>query len=435
MQHVIRMSATNAIGLTALFLVDLVDIYFISLLGEHTYTAAIGYASALMFLTTSISIAFVTVNSAFVSKAIGANKPEESARYISSIACFAVLITSFIALILWISAPLLLRLMGAEGIVLEESISYLRIIVPALPILALAMQMGGTLRSLGDAKHAMYATLGGGLINALLDPIFIFVFKLDLQGAAIASVISRITVFSIGFYYVYSHHKIKFQFNIKHLNIDFPKISRVALPAALTQIATPLGNIYVTYEVARFGMDYVAGWAITGRIIPVAFGMMFATSGAIGPILGQNFGAKNFTRVRETLNASIKFLVSYTLVVALMLSMMQEVIVDAFSLSGDSAEFVRVFCQVISPTFAFTGCLFVAMAFLNNLGYAKYATLLNVGKMTLGTIPFVTYGAYHFGAAGILYGQALGGVIFGLIALWLIHNLMNKLELKHKTNF
>ena len=197
MQHVIRMSATNAIGLTALFLVDLVDIYFISLLGEYTYTAAIGYASALMFLTTSISIAFVTVNSAFVSKAIGANKPEESARYISSIACFAVLITSIIAATLWILAPFLLQKMGAEGAVLAESISYLRIIVPALPILAIAMQMGGTLRSLGAAKHAMYATLGGGLINALLDPIFIFVFKLDLHGAAIASLISRITFFSI----------------------------------------------------------------------------------------------------------------------------------------------------------------------------------------------------------------------------------------------
>ena len=432
MQHVIRMSATNAIGLTALFLVDLVDIYFISLLGDHTYTAAIGYASALMFFTTSISIALVTVNSALVAKSIGENKPKQSSRYASNLAVFSFVTTSIIAILLWLLAPFFLQKLGADGRVLEESTAYLRIIVPALPILALAMQMGATLRSLGDAKHAMFATLGGGLINAVLDPIFIFVFKLDLQGAAIASVISRFTVFFIGFYYVYAHHNIKFRFNLKRFRVDAPKLIRIAIPASLTQMATPIGNMYVTYEVAKFGMDYVAGWAVTGRIIPVAFGMMFATSGAIGPILSQNYGALDFVRVRETLNQSVKFLMSYILVVSLSLSMMQDIIVDAFSLTGDAAEFVRVFCHFIAPTFIFTALLFVAMAFLNNLGYAKYATFLNIAKMTLGTIPFVTLGALYYGAPGILYGQALGGVIFGIIALLLTRNVMNKLVLKHK---
>lgn len=432
LQHVIRMSVTNAIGLTALFLVDLVDIYFISLLGDHTYTAAIGYASALMFLTTSISISLVTVNSALVAKSIGENKPKQSSRYASNIALFSFIVTSVIAILLWLFAPILLQKIGASGRVLEEATAYLRIIVPALPVLALAMQMGATLRSLGDAKHAMFATLGGGLINAMLDPVFIFVFKLDLQGAAMASVISRFTVLFIGFYYVYTHHNIKFRINLKRLKVDCPKLTRIAIPAALTQIATPLGNIYVTYEVAKFGMEYVAGWAITGRIIPVAFGMMFATSGAIGPILSQNYGALNFKRVRETLNQSIKFLMSYILVVSLGLSMAQNIIVDVFSLTGNAAEFVRVFCQFIAPTFIFTALLFIAMAFLNNLGYAKYATILNVGKMTLGTIPFVTLGALYYGAPGILYGQALGGIIFGIIALLLTNNVMNKLVLKHE---
>ena len=432
MQHIVRMSATNAIGLTALFLVDLVDIYFISLLGDQTYIAAIGYASGLMFFTTSIGIALVTVNSALVAKSIGENNLKQSARYASNIVLFSFLITTILATVLWFLAPLLLQKIGANGHVLEEATTYLRIIVPALPVLAVGMQMGATLRSFGDAKHAMLATLGGGLINAALDPIFIFVFKLDLQGAAIASVISRFAVLFIGLYYVYTRHNIKFIFNLKHFNVDCPTLTRIAIPASLTQIATPLGNIYVTYEVAKFGMEYVAGWAVTGRIIPVAFGMMFAISGAIGPILSQNYGALNFIRVRETLNKSIIFLISYTFVIALILFLMQDIIISTFNLAGNAAEFLRLFCHVLAPTFAFSASLFVAMAFLNNLGFAKYATLLNVGKMTLGTIPFVSIGALYYGAPGILYGQALGGIVFGIIALLLSNNVMNKLELRNK---
>lgn len=432
LQHVARMSVANAIGLTALFLVDLVDIYFISLLGDHTYIAAIGYASGLMFFTTSISIALVTVNSALVAKSIGKKSLKQPARYASNILLFSFLVTSTLATILWFLAPLLLQKIGANDHVLEEATAYLRIIVPALPILAVGMQMNATLRSFGDAKHAMFATLGGGLINALLDPLFIFAFKLDLQGAAIASVISRFTVLFVGFYYVHTLHKIKFQFNLKHFKADCPTLTRIAIPATLTQIAPPLSSIYVTYEVAKFGVEYVAGWAITGRIMPVAFGMMFAMSGAIGPILSQNYGALNFSRVRETLNQSFKFLISYTLVMALILFLMQDIIISAFSLTGHAAEILRLFLHVVAPTFAFSGCLFVAMAFLNNLGLAKYATILNIGKMTLGTIPFVTIGALYYGAPGILYGQAFGGVIFGIVALLLSNNVMNKLELRNK---
>ena len=76
----------------------------------------------------------------------------------------------------------------------------------------------------------------------------------------------------------------------------------------LTQITTPLGNLYVTYEIAKFGSAYVAGLAIIGRIIPVVFVMMFALSGAIGPIISQNYGAKNFSRVRKVVNQSPSFL-------------------------------------------------------------------------------------------------------------------------------
>jgi putative MATE family efflux protein len=428
LKHIMTMSATNAIGISALFMVDLVDLYFISLLGNPALIAAIGYSTAILFFTTSISIGLVTANSAKVAKAIGQKNNHKACRYISHISLYALCLSTFLSLISWYFAPQLLQLLGAQGVELSEAIVYLRIILPSFPILAIAMQMGATLRAMGNAKAAMFATLGGGLTNAALDPVFIFLMKMDLQGAAIASVISRFVILAIGLYFVFYKYKMLRFPEFSLFKKDIKQISHIALPAIFTQIATPIGNLYVTYEVAKFGTEYIAGWAIIGRLIPVSFAMMFALSGAIGPIIGQNYGAKQFNRVRKVLNESLKFMFSYTLVIALFLSMAQDMIVNFFHAQNQSAEIIRIFCQYIAISFLFTGITFIAMAYLNNLGYAKYATFLNIAKMTLGTIPFVTIGAFYFQAPGILYGQALGNIIFGILSLLLTYKIMSNIE-------
>ena len=428
LKHVITMSATNALGLIAIFMVDLVDIYFISLLKNNALTAAIGYASAILFFCTAICIGLTIANNAIVGKSIGQNRHHQARQYITHISLFATLFTALVAALVWYFAPYLLSSLGAQGEALTAAILYLRIILPSLPILAFTMQMNATLRSLGDAKHAMYASILAGLVNALLDPIFIFVFAMDLQGAAIASVCARVSGLVLSLFYVLFKYKMLTWPTFKSLVSDAKRISNMAFPAMLTQIATPVGNLYVTYEVAKFGTEYIAGWAIIGRVIPVAFGAMFAVSGAISPIISQNFGAGLFSRLREIVSEALKLITGYCLVVSLLLSMGQEIIVNVFNAIQGTAEIIRIFCQHIAITFIFTGITFIAMAFLNNLGYAKYATYLNIGKVTLGTMPFVSLGAFYYAAPGILYGQALGNILFAFIALLLIHRIMRRFE-------
>jgi len=431
-KHVISMSTTNAVGLVAIFMVDLVDIYFISLLQNSAYTAAIGYASAILFFCTAISLGFSTANNAIVAKCIGQQKRQQARQYVTHLCLFTLIFTSLVALLIWFSAPMLLTALGAKSEALSAATLYLRIIIPSLPILALSMQMGATLRSLGAAKHAMYATLLGGIVNALLDPLFIFTLGMDLQGAALASLCARFSALLLGIFYLLFKYKMLALPKVSHFYLDSKKIASTAFPAILTQIATPLGNLYVTYEIAKFGINYIAGWAIIGRVIPVAFGVMFAVSGAISPIIGQNYGAANFVRLRQILTEALKFITGYCLVTSLLLSFGQEFIITMFSAKDETAEVIRIFCQHIAITFIFTGITFIAMAFLNNLGYAKYATLLNVGKVTLGTMPFVTIGAFYYVAPGILYGQALGNILFGFVALFLTQHIIKRLETAHK---
>ena len=410
------MSSTNAVGLTALFLVDLADLFFISLLGETELAAAVGYAGTIAFFTTSIGIGLSISMTALVSRAIGQQDREKARRLVINILVTGFIISSVVSAIAWYYTPQLVSLIGAKGITHDLAVDYLRILLPSLPILSIAMGAGAALRSVGDAKRAMYSTLAGGGVNAILDPLFIFTLGLGLHGAAVASVIARCAVAGVALYGVVNIHQLLARFNYQSWLADQKEIFKVAVPAITTNIATPIGNAYVTMMIASFGDSYVAGWAVVGRLLPVAFGMIFAMSGAVGPIIGQNYGAQLYDRVRLTLKRALQFTSCYVVIMALLIYLIQDYLIAVFGAQGDAAELIRFYCNWLCIAFIFNGVLFIANAAFNNLGYPTTSTVMNIGKATIGTIPLVYFGGLWFGAIGVVAGQAVGSIIFGVIA-------------------
>src|SRR5205807_5903568 len=173
------------------------------------------------------------------------------------------------------------------------------------PLMGIGMACSGVLRAAGDAKRSMYVTLSGGLLTAVCDPLFIFVFGLGVDGAAIVSVLSRIMLALVGLHGCIRVHDLLARPKRSVVLADIRPLTGIALPAIIANIATPVGNAVVTAAIARYGDSAVAGFAVIGRIVPIAFGAIFALSGSIGPVLGQNFGAQRFDRVRRTLTDSM----------------------------------------------------------------------------------------------------------------------------------
>lgn len=433
LRHILVMSSTAAIGISALFIVDLIDIFFLSLLGEKELAAAVGYAGTISFFTTSIGIGLSIALGALVSKAIGAKQVETAKRQLLNSAVATLALTIVIAIIVTLSIPTLLSWVGATGHTADLAASYLYILIPSMPVICLAMALGAALRAVGDAKLSMMSTLAGGGVNLVFDPIFIFLLSMGIEGAALASVLARFMVLIISARGVIVKHKLFGEFNFNHFVADLKPIFAIAGPAMLTNIATPIGNAVVTRAIADFGDGYVAAWAVLGRIIPVAFGMIFALSGAIGPIVGQNFGAMIFSRVRESLTKALQFCVVYVLSVSLLLFLLRNVIISVFDMRGDSADLIDFFCSYIAVFFVFSGALFVANASFNNLGKAKYSTAFNVGKATIGTIPFVYFGAQLGGVQGVLIGQAIGSILFGVLGVITAYRLVDRVEASYLT--
>jgi putative MATE family efflux protein len=430
MRHVVIMTLTGAIGLMAMFAVDLADLYFLSLLNDTNVTAAIGFAGTLAFANLSMGLGIGIAAAALVARNLGAGKTERAREFATSTLLFALLASAAYTITVAIFAEPILSLLGATGEPLELGKRFIWTLTPGFILLSGAVNCSFCLRGLGDPMRAMYITLSTAIITAILDPILIFWFDLGIQGAAIANVLAYTVAFATGIHGLSRVHRFLLPLSFTGLRRDFREIWTIAFPSILTQLATPFAAAYTTYAVAPFGNEAVAASAVIGRIVPVAFGIIFALSGSVGPIIGQNFGARNLGRVRQTLYDGLTFSVVYTLLTSLLLFLFRHELSDTFLAAGRTKELILFFCTFVAVSWAFAGAQFVANAAFNNLGRPALSTLTNWGKATIGTIPFAMIGGALYGAEGILAGIAVGSVIFGIVSVALAFRIVGKLEPK-----
>src|SRR3990167_7662101 len=295
-RHIAVMSLTSSVGLMAIFAVDLINMIFISMLEQAEITAAVGYAGAILFFTTSFGIGLSIAVSALVARAVGQRDLVMAREKATNGLILGIGFVVVFSAVVWLFLPQIVSLLGATGQTHDLTVHFLRIVIPSQPFLMVGMIGGAILRSHGDAKRAMAATIWGALANAVLDPVLIFGLDLDLTGAAIASVVSRVVIAGVALLPILKHYGGFDRPTLAGLRSDLAGVFAIAGPAILTQVATPLGQAFVTRMVSGYGEAAVAGMAIAGRLTPVALGVIFALSGAVGPIIGQNYGAGRMDR-------------------------------------------------------------------------------------------------------------------------------------------
>ena len=426
-RHIAVMTGTSAIGLMAIFVSDFANVFFLGLLGDLQLLAAFGYASSIMFFLISAGIGMSIAVVALLAPALGARDIARARRITTHAVVFAGATSLLLAAAIWPTLPVLLGSLGAGGRTLTLAHEYLSIVLPSWPPLVLGMCASAMLRSAGEARLAMLITLTGAVVATILDAALILGLGLGLHGAAISAFISNVAILLLGLCLVLRTQNLLGRPDWHAFNHDAALIARFALPVVLANLATPAGGAYVTLAMSQFSDSAVAGWTVIGRIIPIAFGAIFALSGAIAPIIGQNLGAREFDRVRVALQGALRFAAMLSATAWLFLAIAAPALVRLFNASGEAAALIIFFCRWLAPLFVFFGTLFVCNAACNALGRPQYATVLNWGRATLGTVPFVTFGSY-WGSEGALAGHMMGGIAFGLAAVVVVNRLIAQLE-------
>jgi putative MATE family efflux protein len=416
MRHVVVMSLSGAAGLSFTFLVDFLALWWISQLRQEEMIAAVGIAGAIQFAVISIAIGMMIGAVALVARSLGMGE-RERARRIATVAI--ILTTGFqavVALVVFIFSRQILAFTGAEGAVLDMADSFLRITLPSMPFFAMGMTASAVLRAVGDAWRSMAVTMVGGLVAVVLDPVLIIWMGWGVTGAGYSIFAARTVIAVVGLWFVIGHHNMLARPSREDALIFARPYFAIAIPAIATQISTPFGNWILTREMAQFGESAVAGWGVIMRLTILAFGGIFALSGAIGGIIGQNYGAGRVDRVAEAFVAALKFCAVYTLITWALMAALTGPISSSFGLSAEGEAVVRAFTHYAAGSFIFTGALFCANAAFNNLGRPIWSTGANWFRDGLLIMPIAMTMAIWAGAEGVVWAQAAANVIAGTLA-------------------
>lgn len=416
MGHVVRMTATGAFGITFIFLVDAANLFWVSQLGNPQLVAAIGFAYAVQFFSVSVGVGLMITATALISRSVGAGEQGLARRQAGAAIVIALGVMLVVVALIVLNRHGLLALAGAEGETARLAARYLAMTIPSLIPMSVALVCSGTLRAYGYGAKAMYVTMFSGTVLLVFDPFLIFYLEWGLDGAAIGLVLFRFALLGLSIYFAIIQTKLVARPRLRTLrNLSRP-FTRIAIPTIATQMSTPAGNYFMTIVMSQFGDEAMAAWAVIGRLTVVVFGGIFALSGAIGGIFGQNFGAGQMARVRSTYRHALIFCAAYTLVAWVLMLGLLPFVIAAFGLSGLGADVLRAFAHVGVGSFVFIGALFVSNAAFNNLGRPAWSTLVNWVKDGVLSWPAAMALAMLFGAPGVIYGQALAGAVMGIVA-------------------
>lgn len=417
--HVVRMTATGAFGITFVFLVDAANLLWLSQLGQPELVAAIGFAYAIQFFSVSIGVGLMIATTAMISRSIGRGEHEHARTQAGAAVAISAALQGCVALVILFFRHDLVTMAGATGQTADNAAGYLAMTIMSLIPMAISLSCSGTLRAYGYGKEAMYVTLTSGLILMVIDPILILYLEWGLDGAGIGLVLFRFCLMGLAVYFAVYKFALVARPNITTIRAVLIPFAVIAGPAIATQMSTPVGNYILTIVMAPFGDDAVAAWAVVARLTVLAFGGIFALSGAIGGIFGQNYGAGQYDRLRSTYRDALIFCLFYTLLMWAVLASATNLIISAFALSGQGEDVLRAFTSIGVGGFVFVGALFVSNAAFNNLGKPGRSTLVNWLKDGVISWPAATVLSASFGAAGVIYGQAVAGIIMGtLAAVW-----------------
>ena len=370
-------------------LYNMADTYFVSTLGT-SQVGAVGIAFPLMAVIQAIGFFFGQGTGNYMARALGAQDTDGASRM-----AVTGLISGFIVMAVIAAAGLaalgpLTDGLGATQTIKPFAKEFIFFILLASPWMVAATVLNQQLRFQGSAAIAMTGMLSGAILNIFLDPLFIFVFRLGVKGAAIATMISQITSFLILFFYG-STRKGNIQIKFRHFSPSFSRYAemfRGGVPALLRQSLMSVASILINHFARPYGDAAIAAISISNRL------SMFATSVVLGfgqgfqPVCGFNYGARLFSRVRKAFWFCVRFCCSSLLVLSILMAIFAPHIIALFR--KDDLEVIAIGAlglrfQCISLPFT-AGIIMVNMM-TQTMGKALEASIVALSRQGLFLIP------------------------------------------------
>lgn len=411
-----QMTVPMTYGMVLLMTFNLVDTFFVGLLGTQPL-AAISFTFPVTFTIISFTIGLGIGTSAVIAKSLGEDDTKK-ARYQGTIALYlTAILVGVLAVLSYFFTDQIFSLLGANESTLPLIHQYMDIWLLGCIGLIGPMVGNAILRANGDTKTPSMIMGFAGLINAVLDPILIFgwgpVPAMGVQGAALATLVSWILGLILIIYILAIKRKLIFVC-LPGISV-FKEYSRpilaIGLPAAGANMLTPFAAAIMTAIVASYGDAAVAAFGVGSRLESIACLVILALSMTLPPFISQNFGAGNMDRVKESYKGSVRFVIKWQVLVYLVMLLASPLIARIFTNEEEVAHIIKLFLLILPLGYGLQGIIILTNSSFNALHKPMAALVLSFIRFFIFYVPLSFIGSYYFGLVGFFAG-ALVGVIF-----------------------
>lgn len=420
-RHLLKLTAFMALGAIASMTFQVVDTYFVAQLGTDEL-AAMAFTFPVVMVLHAIAVGLGTGVTAVVSRVVGGGAGAKSKAIATDSLYFAVLITALFSGVGLLTIDPLFMLLGADTDVLPLIHDYMEIWYLGMVFMVVPLIANSVIRAHGDAKFPSMIMATAALLNIALDPILIFGLlgapRMELQGAALATVIARFVTFAAALAVLHFRmHALTYAFpTFTRLRQNWGKILHIGLPSTGTQLIVPVSMGILTALIASFGSVAVAAYGIATRVEMFALILMMATSISMGPFVGQNAGAARIDRVREALKFVLQINFVYGMFVAAGLAFFGESVGRIFSEDADVVKMAAFYLLIVPITYPIQSIIGISSQTFNSLAKPMPAMVIGACKSFVIQVPLAYAGAAVGGIQGVFVAMALSTLIVSVLA-------------------
>ncbi len=379
----------------------------------------IGYlgnaATTIVFPITIISVAFAWClgdgSAAFLSLCQGRKNTKDADKAIGNSILVSAIISIIFVILGFIFMDKLLYLFGASDASIGLARDYFKIILSAIPIYMLANTVNSIIRADGSPTYSMFSTLIGAILNIILDPIFIFALKMGIKGAAWATILGQIVSFIVSFVYFFKSKTFKLSLDSFKINFSiFGNVVKLGVSTFITQMSIVVISLVCNIMLAKYGAmsKYgsdipIAVIGICMKVFTIVINVVVGIILGAQPILGYNFGAKKYNRVRQT----FKIVITVTFIVGIISTFIFEVCPElVIKLFGTEDELYMEFAvktfRIFLMFVTFTCIIKVISIFFQAVGEPIKATIVSLARDIVLFVPLVIILPKYFGVEGPL---------------------------------
>lgn len=412
---------------------DLVDTYFIGQMENSVSAqAAISIAWPLINILTALSIGLTVAGTAIISQLLGAGRKEDGRRYAAILLSFSVLLGIFINLLLFLIAPPVMRLMGAEGEVLDCAVIYLRIRAFEMIFVFIFSSFQAIRQSQGDTVTPVILSMAAVGTNIVLTAVFIRICRMGIAGAALATVIGQIVITPICLKILFSKKEL---LPIERKDFNFEresacKLVKIALPSAASQALSSLGFLVLQAFILDFGAEVAASFSIGNKISNLLLIPVSALGSVLAAYVGQNIGAGNKERARKSYQVSRNLGIGVAVTGILIIYPFREFLLGLLTNDATTLSYAMEYIFWVLLTQPFMSVFQNYIGVFNGSGNTKFSFAIVTARLWIVRLPLIMAfkNFTDLGRSGIWYAMCISNVIILIIghALFKHVNFENK---------